>query len=821
MLPIDDVLPDLLKVLAARPRAVLVAPPGAGKTTRVPLAILESREAAAWRGDGTIMVLEPRRLAARAAARRMATMSGGEVGGQVGYRMRLDRKVSAATRIEVITEGVFTARILADPGLDGVAAVLFDEFHERSLDADLGLALAIDAQAALRPDLRILVMSATLDGARVASLLGDAAVVESRGRAFPVETRHRPRDPASRIEDDVAATIREALATETGSILAFLPGQAGIRRVAERLAGRVPADTDIAPLYGALDGRDQDLAVAAPPAGRRKVVLATAIAETSLTIEGVRIVIDSGLARAPVYEPATGLTRLETRRVSRAAADQRRGRAGRTEPGIAIRLWPEGQTAALVAFDPPEMLHADLAPLALALADWGVADPAMLRWLDPPPRPAWQEAMELLRDLGALDVGGRLTAEGRALARLPLPPRLGHMLRRGAALGDAKTAAEIAAVLTERGLGGPDADLTHRLSDFRGDRSPRAADARALAARWAREAGENGARQSPTPAPAGVGPLLALAFPERVAMARGAPGRFVMANGRGVQIDPADALAREPFLAIAELQGTAENARILLAAPITRGEIDAAFGDRIVEETVVAFDSAAGAVRARRLRRLGRLVLADTAAETVDPTQVTAALVAAVHARGIAALEWGRAGTSLRERVAHLRRGAPEAWPDLSDAALLATLETWLAPYLTGKRRLAEIGPELLAEALSALLPWSQRAELDALAPTHFIAPTGNRHPIDYADPGGPRVAIRVQELFGIDRHPEAAGTPLTFELLSPAHRPIQITRDLPAFWQGSWRDVRADLRGRYPKHEWPEDPAAAAPTARAKPRRP
>ncbi|MBB5753193.1 ATP-dependent helicase HrpB [Prosthecomicrobium pneumaticum] len=815
MLPVEAVLPDLIAALADKGRAVLVAPPGAGKTTRVPLALLS----APWRGDGRIVVLEPRRLAARAAARRMAETLGEEVGRTVGYRVRMETKVSAATRIEVVTEGVFTRMILDDPALDGVAAVLFDEFHERSLDGDLGLALALDARGALREDLRLVVMSATIDGARVAGLLGDAPVIESAGRMFPVETRHLPRDPRGRIEDDAAAAIRRALAEETGSLLVFLPGQAEIRRTAERLEGRLPAETELAPLYGALDFAAQDRAIRPAAPDRRKIVLATAIAQTSLTIEGVRVVIDSGLARVPAYEPATGITRLETRRVSRAAADQRRGRAGRTEPGVCYRLWEEGQTAALAPFDRPEMLEADLAPLALDLAAWGVADPAALAFLDPPPKPAWDEALKTLSELGALDADRRLTPEGRALARLPLAPRLGHMLRRAASEGLGGLAAGLAVLLSEPGLAGDDTDLRERARRLLAARDGRSRDALALAARFARAVGADPADGRDRIEEAGA--VLMHAFPERVAMARGAPGGFVMAGGRGARVEPADALAREAFLAVAGVTGTAENARILAAAPLDRAAIEAGFADRIVEEAAVAFDERTGSVRGRSVRRYGRLVLAERALGTVTEAQTRDALLSEIGRRGVARLPWEKGAAAFRARLGFLfgRLGPP--WPDVSDEALAATLGDWLGPFLAGVRRPDAIGPDTLAEALRALVPWDQRAALDRLAPSHFDAPSGSRLPIDYATENGPLLSIRVQELFGLDIHPAVGGgaVPLLVELTSPAHRPIQMTRDLPGFWRGSWKDVRAEMRGRYPKHVWPEDPLAAQATSRAKPR--
>ncbi|MCX5495053.1 ATP-dependent helicase HrpB [Kaistia dalseonensis] len=815
MLPVDDVIPDLKRALDDKPAAVLVAPPGAGKTTRVPLALLD----ASWRDDRRIIMLEPRRLAARAAARRMAQTLGEDVGGTVGYRVRLERRISAKTRIEVVTEGVFTRMILDDPALDGVAAVIFDEFHERSLDGDLGLALALDSQGALRDDLRILVMSATIDGARVARLLNDAPVIESLGRMFPVETRHIGRDSARRIEDDVADAVRRALGAESGSILVFLPGQAEIRRVAERLEGRVGADVEIAPLYGALDFAAQDRAIKPAATGKRKVVLATSIAETSLTIEGVRVVIDSGLARAPIYEPATGLTRLETRRVSRAAADQRRGRAGRTEPGVCYRLWDEGQTAALQPFDRPEMLEADLAPLALDLASWGVSDPSGLAFLDPPPKPAWEEAVALLQRLDALDAGRRLTDEGRGLARLSLHPRLGHMLRRAAALDLGGLAGVIAAVLSETGLGGNDVDLRERVRRVLSARDPRSRESLGLAARWTREVGAN--PEAGRDAAEQAGAVLAFAFPDRVAMARGAPGAFVMANGRGGQLDAADALAREPFLAVASLQGAAENARILTAAPLSRAEIEAAFRADIVEEESIAFDPATGSVRGRKIRRLGRLILGDTAIQKVSDAAIAVALLQEIKRRGIGSLAFAGSAGALRARLAFLHARFGDAWPDVSDEALTDTLDDWLAPHLIGKRRLDAIDAGLLHDALSALVPWDRRAALDRLAPTHFDAPSGSRLPIDYSDPNGPVLEIRVQELFGLDRHPAVGdgAVPLTVTLLSPAHRPIQITKDLPGFWRGSWKDVRSDMRGRYPKHVWPDDPVSAQATNRAKPR--
>jgi ATP-dependent helicase HrpB len=761
---------------------VLVAPPGAGKTTRVPLALLS----APWRGDGRIVMLEPRRLAARAAARFMAKSLGEEVGATVGYRVRLETKAGRSTRIEVVTEGVFTRMLLDDPGLTGVAAVLFDEFHERSLDADLGLALALDATA-LRPDLRIVVMSATIDGARVAGLLGDAPVIESAGRAFPVETRYVPPDPLQRLEDQVAGAVLAALRADEGSILVFLPGQSEIARTAERLATRVPPDTDVAPLHGQLGADEQDRAIAPAPAGRRKVVLATSIAETSLTIEGIRIVVDSGFRRVPVYDPATGLSALETRRVSRAAAVQRRGRAGRTAPGIAYRLWNDGQTGALEPFDTPEILSADLAGLALDLASWGVADPNTLKFLDPPPVPAWAEAVALLKQLDALDDAGHMTAEGRALARLPLHPRLAHMIH---AAGDRGTAAELAVLLTERGLGGDDTDLGHRLSRFRADRSRRAGDARALARRWGGTPGDD----------FDVGCMLARAYPDRVAQQAGAPGRYRLANGRGARLDETDALAREPFLVVTDITGAAATGRIRAAAPLARNDIETLFAAHIRSETTLQWDEGSASLRARRRRSYGALVLAD------DPVPVPAgeeaARLLAAHIAG--RLPWSKEQRALIDRAKFLDREI-----DVTPEGLL--------PYIHGKTALSDVTPA----DLDPLIPFALRAEIDRALPSHFTAPTGTRVPIDYTAEAGPSIEIRVQELYGLDRHPAVANgrIPLTLVLLSPAHRPIQTTRDLPGFWRGSWKDVAKDMRGRYPRHAWPDDPASAQATTRAKPR--
>ncbi len=815
-LPIDAVLDELTSTLTRSNTVVLVAPPGAGKTTRVPLALLD----ADWTTKKKIIMLEPRRIAARAAAERMAHTLGERVGETVGYRVRFGSKISRSTRIEVVTEGIFTRQILDDPELSGVAAVLFDEFHERSLDADLGLALARDAQQGLREDLRILVMSATLDGARVAKLLGDAPVIASEGRAFPVDTRYLGRKPDVQIERQMADAIAMALRADAGSVLAFLPGAAEIRRTQNFLAERInDPNTEIVPLFGALDATVQDRAISPPPKGQRKVVLATSIAETSLTIEGVRIVVDCGMARVPRYEPDIGLTRLETIRASRAAVDQRRGRAGRTEPGVCYRLWDEPQTASLEAYTRPEILSADLSSLVLDLAHWGATDPSTLAFLDPPPLPALTEARALLRELNALDDAGRITPEGNSLRALALPPRLARMIVDSHRLSAGEEAASIAAILTERGLGGDSADLDARLDQFRRDRSQRAQSARQLAERWAKQvaAGEPFDMEDRS---LSTGLMLALAFPDRVARNRG-NGSFVLANGRGASIEQTSALAKSPYIAVAELTGTAANGRILLAAPITQGEIETQFADHIQTDDEVTFDRAAMALRARRRKKLHAITLSEQTL-AVSPSADTARVLAdGFMAAGLDRLPWAKPLKQWRDRVMFLRAASPDDWPDLSDTALANTRSEWLVPALFNRTSLANFSAGDLSDALMNLLPWEQRARLDREAPTHFEAPTGTSLPIDYEAEQGPTIAVRLQELFGLNVHPSIAKgkIPLVLELLSPAHRPVQVTRDLPGFWRGSYAAVRSDLRGRYPRHPWPEDPASAPPTRRVKPR--
>ncbi len=809
-LPIHAVLPDLLAALRAGSSAVLVAPPGAGKTTAVAPALIDE----AW-CTGEVLLLSPRRLAARAAAERMAQLAGELVGKTFGYATRLDTKRSAATRVTVLTEGIFRNRIQADPELAGISAVLFDEVHERSLDSDFGLALALDAQAALRPDLRLVAMSATLDGERFAKLIGEGTpLIASEGRSHPIELRHLGRDSVQRIEDAMAAAIRAALADEAeGGVLAFLPGVAEIERTAERL-DRLPANVTLYRLHGSLDPTEQRAAIAPAPARTRKLVLATSIAETSLTLDGVRIVVDSGLARRPRYDRAAGVTRLATERVSQAAATQRAGRAGRQAPGVVYRLWEAAATAGLPPFDPPEILEADLSALLLDCALWGVTDPAALRWLDPPPTAAVTEARGRLTSLGAIDADGRPTAHGRAIASLPLPPRLGHMLVAAAPLGLAGVAAEVAVLLSERGLGGDTLDLAQRLQRWRGERGKRAEAARGLARRWAKlvDGGPGGGSDD-------VATCVALAYPDRIARRRDASGEaWASAGGRGFKLDPLSPLAREEWLAVAETQGIAAGARILSAATIDRATIEQLYGTRIEEVRSVRFDRATGGIVATRERRLGQLRLSGGPDDRPDRAAIAEALVEGVRAGGLDQLAWPEGSARLRERAAFARRFDPSL-PDLSDAALIDSLDEWLPALVEGRRRLDAIPAGDLAGALEGLLGWEGRRSVDRLAPDRLTTPAGSSHPIDYTADGGPTAEMRPQALFGLAVHPTVGGgqVPLILSLTSPAGRPIQTTRDLPGFWAGSWAAVAKEMRGRYPRHPWPDDPAAADPTLRTK----
>lgn len=809
ILPINAVLPDLLAALRAGPNAVLVAPPGAGKTTAVAPALL----AESW-CDGDILLLSPRRLAARAAAERMAGQAGEGVGKTYGYATRMDTKRTAATRVTVMTEGIFVNRIQADPELRGVSAVLFDEVHERSLDSDFGLALAIDAQGGFRPDLRLVAMSATLDGARFATLMGNAPVIESEGRSYPLRLIHIGRAAEARIEDSMAAAIRQALRDEEGGVLAFLPGVAEIERVAERLSD-LPPGVILHRLHGSLDPAAQRAAIAPDPTGARKLVLATAIAETSLTLDGIRIVVDSGLARRPRYDRAAGMTRLVTERASQASVTQRAGRAARQGPGTAYRLWEEAATVGLPRFDPPEIVEADLSALTLDCARWGITDPRSLAWIDPPPDAAVAEARARLSTLGAIDPGGRPTPHGEAIARLPLPPRLGHMLIEAGKIGLGPIAAQIAVLLGERGLGGPDADMESRLRRWRGDRGIRADNARRLAARWAAMVGGPGASTGAD----GVATCIALAFPDRIARRRDSSGEnWASVGGRGFRLDPASALARNEWLAVAETQGMAAGARILSAAAIDVAAVEALFGERIAVRRTVAFDPATGGVQATHERRLGAVRLSGGPDSNADPGAISAALLAGLRDHGLALLPWPDTATALRQRAAFAAtHGAPEVV--LDDAALLARAEEWLVPLLDGKRRLAQIDPAALTAALQGLIGWDAMRAIDTLAPPRFESPAGSSHAIDYTAEAGPTVELRPQALFGQAAHPMIAGgrVPLVLSLTSPAGRPIQTTRDLPGFWAGSWADVAREMRGRYPRHPWPDDPASASATLRTK----
>ncbi|HYC04443.1 MAG TPA: ATP-dependent helicase HrpB [Azospirillaceae bacterium] len=821
-LPIDAVLPELLQALDAGPNAVLQAPPGAGKTTRVPLALLDRP----WLAGARIVMLEPRRLAARSAAKRMADTLGEPVGQTVGYRVRLDSRVGPATRIEVVTEGLFLRQLQGDPALDGVGAVLFDEFHERSLDGDLALAFCLQSQGLLRDDLRLVAMSATLDGGPVASLMGGAPLVTSEGRAHPVETRFLEPGPNERLEASVARAVRRALAEEDGSVLVFLPGTGEIRRAQRALEdGGLPSNVMLAPLYGDLGLDAQEAAIRPAPSGRRKVVLATSIAETSLTIEGVRVVIDGGLSRMSRFDPRSGMGRLETVRVSRASADQRRGRAGRLGPGIAYRLWSEASDRALTPFTAPEILRADLAPLALELAHWGVTDAAELPWLDQPPPAGLEQARALLRQLEALDADNRITPHGTRMAGLGLHPRLAHMVLRGTQAGMGGEACLLAALLGERDIvrdGRRDADIRTRLEIAARQTDGGGADAGGL--RQVREAARELRRQLRVPSDAPVRPdragmLLALAYPDRIAQKRpGGQGQYKLSNGRGAVLDPADPLAASDYLAIADLDGQARESRVYLAAPVSIAELEEVFEAEIRNESIVAWDAREGAVLVRRRRRLFELALADAVERSPPAAQVLEAMLQGIRETGLSCLPWTDGLRNWRERVGFLRRIEGEAWPDVSDEALLAILEDWLAPYLTGVSRLGHLQRIDLHAALTGLLDWARGQELERHAPTHLTVPSGSRIPVDYAGET-PVVAVRLQEMFGLAETPRVAGgrVPVLLHLLSPAHRPIQVTRDLASFWANTYREVKKDLAGRYPKHYWPDDPMQAEPTARAK----
>ena len=796
-LPIDDALPDLLAALARARQAVLMAPPGAGKTTRVPLAMLPHV-------DGRIVMLEPRRLAARAAAQRMAASLGERVGDTVGFRIRGEAKTSKATRIEVVTEGILTRMVQSDPELSGIGAVIFDEFHERSLNADLGLALCLEIRGALREDLVLVAMSATLDAQPVADLMG-APVVVSEGRSFPVETRwlDRPLGPRTRLEAETADLVVRAAAEAEGSILVFLPGEGEIRRVQGLLSSRL--DLPVLPLYGALPPAQQ--AAALEPGAGRRVVLATAIAETSLTIPDIRVVVDAGRSRRARFDPGSGMSRLVTERVTRAEAAQRAGRAGRVAPGVAYRLWSRGEDGALAAFPDPEIASADLAPLALELAQWGAGD---LPFLTPPPAPALAEARALLRDLGALDQGGLITAHGRRLAGLPLHPRLGHMLEVAGA-----QAAPLAALMGERDpLRGAGSDLSLRLAAIAGRRDlPGAPDMGALAR--IRDESKRLSRGRAQGKPMSPAAMAALAYPDRIGLRRpGDEPRWLLSGGRGAAMAATDALAGARLIVATELSDVVPEAKIRLAARIEESELREVFADRIQETALCDWSKRENRVVARLQERLGAIALSDRIWRDAPEDEVARAMLIGVRQIG---LRPSAAAERFRSRVMLVRAGGADL-PDLSDDALMATLEAWLLPYLGGVKSAGDWKGFDLMGPWRAMLDWGQMQLLDREAPPGFTTPLGRQVPIDYSG-AVPEVSLRLQEVFGVTRHPTLGGTPLKMTLLSPAGRPVQVTDDLPGFWANSYADVRKDMRGRYPRHPWPEDPTEAAPTLRAKPR--
>lgn len=841
-LPIDALLPALRDALSTRHEVVLEAPPGAGKTTRVPLALLD----APWLDGQKILMLEPRRLAARAAAERLASELGERVGETVGYRIRLDSKVGPNTRIEVVTEGILARRLQDDPALDGVGLVIFDEFHERSLDADLALALTLNGRAMFRAadsgeaPLKVLLMSATLEGERLSALLGDAPVLRSEGRMFPVDIRWgAPFQPGEWIEPRVVQTVQQALVDEPGSLLVFLPGQGEIRRVAEQLGEALAGRDDIllCPLHGELELSAQRAAIEPAPAGKRKVVLATNIAETSLTIDGVRVVVDAGLARVPRFDPASGMTRLDTQRISRASATQRAGRAGRLEPGACYRLWSQGQHEQLSAYSSAEILQADLSWLALQLLRWGVA-PQELSWLDVPPPAAYAQALDLLGRLGALDERGALNAHGQAMAELPSHPRIAHLLLRGQALGLGALACDLAALLSERDiLRGGGADLHSRLTLLSGEsRTARSAQGGVQRARQLAKQFHGMIKNRPVTQavsdpkhPRWLGCLLAFAYPDRIAQQRRAGGAdYRLANGRAAQFGETDALMKYEWLVVADLgsrQGQREE-RIYLAADLDPALFAGELAEQVQTLEMLDWDEREGALRAERQRKVGELVLERQALATLDEQARCRALVGLVRRKGLELLPWTPELRQWQARVALLReldmlqQGQSE-WPDLSDAALLASLEQWLTPFLSKVNRLSHFAGLDLPSILQTLLPWPLPQRLDELAPRALSVPSGSRIAIDYTE-NPPVLAVRLQELFGLAATPRIAGgrLGLKLHLLSPARRPVQVTQDLASFWANTYIDVKKDLKGRYPKHYWPDDPLIAEPTARAKPRK-
>ena len=842
-LPVAEVLPEIEKALAGTGRAVLQAPPGAGKTTLVPPVLLESP----WLDGQTILMLEPRRLAARSCARFMAGLFGQAPGGAVGYQIRNERRMGPDTRIQVITEGILTRMLQSDPSLEGVGLVIFDEFHERHLDSDLGLALCLESAEALRDDLKILVMSATMDTAGLSSLMEDAPVIQSQGRVFPVETVYSPPPPRTTLPGRHAGVlagciqaIGTALEKDEGDILVFLPGQGEIRRTAEMLADRVGPKIRVTPLYGNLDHSAQNAAIEPAAPGERKIILSTAIAETSLTLPGIRVVVDSGLMRVPRYFPGTATTRLETIPVSRASADQRRGRAGRIAPGTCYRIWSEHAHQGLVPFSRPEILAADLSGLVLELAQWGTTDPAELKWLDLPPETGVSQARDLLRQLGGLDEDGRITPHGKALAKAGIHPRPAHMILKALELEDetpglGRLACVLAAILTE-GESGKNPDIRHILTDLeagqsRGKLGRIKETARRLENRLApRGYGKGLPRKLPAER---TGFLLALAFPERVGKPRNHKDfSYTLASGAGAFFREPTALTAAPFVVAAHLDGSTGNAGIRLAAPLEETDFDdlALQGGSLVPETQdgVDWDSRQGRVKARRVTRYGKLILKETHLDRVDDDLAVAAMIQGIREKGVDRLPWSKAQAGLLARCEFLNsRAGMDELPDVSQSALIDTLEEWLAPFLTGIRSWKALEKMDLEGPLSVLLPWDLRQRLDQEAPTHFTVPSGSRIPLRYRGDNGelldsPVLAVRLQEMFGCLTTPKVARDriPVTIHLLSPAQRPVQITQDLGNFWKETYQAVKKDLMGRYPKHYWPEDPFTAQATRRVKPRK-
>jgi ATP-dependent helicase HrpB len=818
-LPICDVLDDILVHLSNATSLIIAAPPGAGKTTLIPLALLSSPWMTSDNIAQRIILIEPRRLAARAAARRMAQLLGEDVGQTAGYRMRLDTRISAKTRIEVVTEGVFTRMVLDDPELKNIACVIFDEFHERALDADFGLALALDVQAGLREDLKIIVMSATLDIDEISKVLVDAKTVISQGRSHPIDIRYQPRRPADRIEDVVVSAVKNMHASEEGSILCFLPGMGEINRVFERLEGQLGDDTDVFRLYGSLGSQEQDNAIKPSELGRRKVVLATSIAETSITIDGVRIIIDAGLQRQAFFESVTGITRLETVRASQAATTQRAGRAGRTAPGIALRLWQKEQQVGLPEFSPPQILTSDLSALLLDCLAWGVQDISQLAFLTAPPETALEAAFELLRKLGAIDHLSRLTHLGQQMRDLPLPVRLSAMVLSAQKKGAGLQAAKLAVLLTEQGLGGPSIDIETRLKHFNNDKGIRAKSAKKLAERIAKSIPK-------TSVPAVMGQIandeiLAVAFPDRIAKQRGQIGVYTMANGRGANLDELDPLAKEDMLVIADLTGRANAPRILSACRFDVQTIDTLASHQVLEIEECRFDRQSMSVRGRRVRKLGAISLSEKPMSKPKGEAALQALIDGIrqfgHNSGLSHLPFSKSILQYRDRSefhrTHSGTHSEKDWPDMSDDGLLATMENWFLPFQNGVNAIRDIKADSLTNGVKSLLTWELQNELEKTVPTHFTFPDGKRIEIQYKD-GDALLSVRVQQLYGQSVHPSimSGKVPLLLELLSPAGRPIQLTRDLPGFWQGSWKDVRADQRGRYPKHDWPDNPVDAKP---------